>query len=84
MTEPDAEIGRMKRSALESATAFDPADFLANIFLYTAIAVENKSGKDTIDLVDKSFVEGFEAQRASIKLEPDTIIEPVELERQRF
>ena len=81
VTEPDAEIGRMKRSALESATAFDPADFLANIFLYTAIAVENKSGKDTIDLVDKSFVEGFEAQRTSIKLEPDTIIEPVELDR---
>ena len=79
--EPDAEIGQMKRSTLESATAFDPADFLANIFLYTAIAVENKSGKDSIDLVDKVFVESFEAQRASFKLEPDTIIEPVELDR---
>ena len=79
--EPDAEIGKMKRSALESATAFEPADFLANIFLYTAVAVDNKSGKDTIDLVDKDFVESFEAQRTSFKLVSDTIIEPVELDR---
>ena len=39
VTEPDAEIGRMKRSTLESSTAFEPADFLANIFLYTAVTV---------------------------------------------
>lgn len=81
VTESGAEIGRMKRATLESATSFDPADFLANIFLYTAVTVENKSGKNSIDLVDASFVEGFEAQRASIKLESDAIIEPVELDR---
>ncbi len=81
VTEPDAEIGRMIRSTLATATCFDPADFLANIFLYTAVSVENKSGKETIDLVDKSFVDSFEAERESIKLEADTIIEPVELDR---
>ena len=81
VTESDAVIGQMKRSTLEAISVFDPADFLANIFLYTAVAVENKSGKDTINLVDQSFVEGFEAQRASIRLEADAIIEPVELDR---
>lgn len=81
VTESDAVIGQMKRSTLEAISVFDPADFLANIFLYTAVAVENKSGKDTINLVDQSFVERFEAQRASIRLEADAIIEPVELDR---
>ena len=57
----------MKRSALESATAFDPADFLANIFLYTAVAVENKSGKDTIDSVDKAFKERMMYQLIGFK-----------------
>lgn len=81
VTEPDAEIGKMSRAALASATCFDPADFLANIFLYTVISVENKDGKATIDLIDKTFVEGFEAERESIRLEADSIIEPVELDR---
>lgn len=77
----ETKIGFQTRSEMAEANTVNPADFLANIFIYTARDVENKSGVDFIDSVTQEYVEGFEAKRNTIRLESETIIEPIELDR---
>lgn len=80
LSEDKALVGQRTRKDIETATGFDPADFLADIFLYTVLSVENKDGKDTIDSVNTDFVNSFETDRDSFKIEPNEIIEMMELD----
>ena len=73
-------IGRMKYSDLIRKTSFNPADFIGDIFIYTATSVENKDGKSGIGSVNKAYVMGFEAQSGAVTLDESVIVETEELE----
>lgn len=81
ISEPETKVGFQTRSEMAAADIVNPAEFLANIFVYTARDVENKSGIGFIGSVTREFVKSFESQRNSIRLESETIIEPIELDR---
>lgn len=80
LSEDNALVGQRTRKDIEAATGFDPADFLADIFLYTVLSIENKAGKDTIGLVTEDFVNGFESERGSFKIGSNEMIEMMELD----
>lgn len=71
-------IGSLSRSELACKNVFDPADFFANIFFFTATAIDNKDGKKDIDAVTEEYVTSFDGSK--IKLEEDKVIVAEELE----
>lgn len=75
----DASIGRMKYSSLENMTTFNPADFFGDVFIYTATAVDNKSGKDTIGEITKEYVLSFGGSADTITIDNSVIVEMQEL-----
>jgi len=75
----DTSIGRMKFAALKNMTIFNPADFIGDLFIYTATVVDNKSGKDTIKQVTKDFVLSFGANVDTITIDNSVIVETEEL-----
>lgn len=79
ISEDDCMIGRMRLEDLKNLTTFNPSEFLSDIYIYTVTAVENKSGKDTINLVNKSFVDGFESFRNSITIQSFDFVKSEEL-----
>ena len=79
--ENETAIGRMKRGELALKTTFNPAEFLADIFLYVAVQVPNKSGKATIKNVTKAYVDGFLPSRSNITIETNHVVESLELPR---
>lgn len=80
INEENSKIGRISRADLMLMTTFNPSDFLADVFLYTAIEIENKTGKSTISQVTKDYVDGFEQYRHNIRVESTVIVETEELD----
>lgn len=80
ISEDDSKIGRMSRADLMLMISFNPAEFLSDVLLYTATEVANKTGKDTISLVTKAYVESFEECRDRITIESTAIVETEELD----
>ena len=78
--EDESKIGRISRSDLMLMISFNPAEFLTDVLLYTAIEVENKIGSDTIGEVTREYVDSFEAYRDRIRIESTVIVEAEELE----
>lgn len=72
------KIGSLSKAELAYKIAFDPADFFADIFHFTATEVENKSGKNDIAEVTEEYVTGFDGSR--IRLEESKILDTVELD----
>lgn len=61
-------IDNKKRSQLLAQRDFVASDFLASIFLYVAVSVNNKLGKETAEAVDKEFVNKLKGQSVGITL----------------
>lgn len=61
-------IGNKKRNQLLTQREFVSSDFLASIFLYVAVSVNNKLGKETAEAVDKQFIDKLKGQSADIIL----------------
>lgn len=79
ISEDDCMIGEISRKELKSLTSFEPGEFLSNILLYTVTEVENKSGKSTINQVNKSYVDSFENSRNSITIQSSVVVKSDEL-----
>ncbi len=75
----EASIGRMKYSELLTKVVFNPADFIGDIFLYTASAAENKSGKGTIGQITNEYICSFEQNTANITINETVVVEMEEL-----
>lgn len=71
-------IGSLSKVELKNKVAFNPADFFADIFHFTATAIENKSGKNDIEKVTEEYVTGFDSSR--ITLEENKIVATEELD----
>ena len=74
----NGKIGSMSKAELAYKVVFNPADFFADIFHFTATAIENESGKDDIDKVTKEYVTNFDGSR--ITLEENKIVAGEELD----
>ena len=74
----NGKIGSMIKEELAREVIFDPADFLADIFHFTATAIENESGKADIDKVTKEYVTSFDGSK--IRLEENKIVATEELD----
>ena len=74
----NTKIGSLSKAELAYKSAFDPADFFADIFHFTATEVENKSGKNDIAEVTEEYVTGFDG--SLIRLEESKIIDTEELD----
>ena len=77
----EAKIGRLSRADLVLKVSFNPADFFADVFSFVATGIENKAGKETINLVTEDYVNGFEKNKGNIAIEETVFIETQELER---
>lgn len=71
-------IGSLSKVDLAGKSVFDPAYFFANIFFYTATAIDNKDGKNDIDAVTEEYVTSFDGSK--IKLETNEIVIAEELD----
>ncbi len=72
------KIGSLSKAELAYKTTFDPADFFADIFHFTATEIENKSGKNDIAEVTEEYVNCFDGSR--ITLEENKILVTEELD----
>lgn len=79
-TEETVRFGRMRRGDLAIMSAFDPADFFADIFIYAAGYVDNDIGKGTIGLVTKAYVDSFEQYEGNVRIGTADVVEPQELQ----
>ena len=80
----EAKIGRLSRADLVLKVSFNPADFFADVFSFVATGIENKAGKETINLVTEDYVNGFEKNKGNIAIEETVFIETQELERNEY
>lgn len=78
-TASDVEkIGSLSKAELADKTVFNPADFFADIFHFTATVIENKAGKKDIDTVTEEYVKSFDVSH--ITLEENKILDTEELD----
>lgn len=75
----ETQIGRMKWSDLLTKTVFNPSDFIGDIFLYVATAVENKSGKEFIGQITNDYIRSFDQYTANITIDETVVVEMEEL-----
>lgn len=61
-------IGNKNRKQILAQNEFVTCDFFASIFLFVAIYVDNKLGKNAVDDITYDFVSNFETQSNSISL----------------
>lgn len=62
------KVDNLTKHKVISATEFAFADFLAGVFLYTAITVANTVGKDNISEITAEYIESFENKTDTITL----------------
>jgi len=62
------KIDNLTKHQVVSATKFYFADFLAGVFLYTAVTVANTVGKDSISEITGEYIESFENKTDMITL----------------
>ncbi len=72
------KIGSLSKAELAYKTIFDPSDFFADIFHFTATEIENKCGKKDIAEVTEEYVEGFDGN--CITLEENKVVVTEELD----
>lgn len=78
-TVSDSEkLGSLGKIELADKNVFDPADFFADVFYFTATAIENKKGKNDIGSVTEDYVKGFDGNL--ITLEESEILVAEELD----
>lgn len=65
-------VGYTTKKALLTRNEFNLASFLAGVFLYVVISVNNKCGKLSISKVNEDFVLGFVSQKDSISFTTGT------------
>jgi hypothetical protein len=73
-------IGKIQKTEIVNARAVIPADFFANIFLYTVVSVKNRAGEASIDDVTEEYVSGFSSKRNEIQIHTEEVIENQRLE----
>ncbi len=72
------KIGSLTKAELAYKTVFEPADFFADVFYFTATEIENKTGKNDIAEVTEEYVKGFDENL--ITLEECKILDTEELD----
>lgn len=67
-TVSDSEkIGSLSKAELIDKNEFNPADFFADIFHFTATVIENKTGKNDVEAVTEEYVKSFDASHISLE-----------------
>lgn len=61
------KIGSLTKAELAYKTVFEPADFFADVFYFTATEIENKTGKNDIAEVTEEYVKGFDGSLITIE-----------------
>lgn len=61
------KIGALTKAELAYKTVFEPADFFADVFYFTATEIENKTGKNDIAEVTEEYVKGFDGSLITIE-----------------
>lgn len=75
----DVTIGKIQKAKIVNARTIIPADFFANIFLYTVVSVKNKEGASSVDDVTEEYVSKFSSKRNEIQIHAEEVVENLKL-----
>lgn len=73
-------IGRIQKKEIVNAKKVKPADFFANIFLFTIASINNKEGAAYVDDVTEDYISVFSSKRNEIQIDTEEIVENLKLE----